>query len=117
MISINGVKIRTPSSFQWGLQDLSSENSGRTQDGIAHKDRIAQKRKLSCGWNGIRREDAAVILQAVNADIFMEITYPDAMSGKDETRTFYVGDRTAQMHSWTVDNKLYNSISFDFIER
>lgn len=116
MIVVNGVAIKTPSSFNWGLQDISDSASGRTQDTLMHKNRIGQKRKLSLGWNNPTKEETAIILQAFNPE-YVNVTYPDAMSGVDETRTFYVGDRTAPMKIWTVNMKRYSQLSFDIIER
>lgn len=116
MIRVNGVAIKTPSSFSWGLQDVSDSASGRTQDAIMHKNRIAQKRKLSLSWAMPTPTEASQILKAFNPE-YVKITYPDTMSGSNETRTFYVGDRTAPVKIWTIGNKRYESISFDVIER
>lgn len=116
MIYVDGVEIKTPSSFSWGLQDVSDSASGRTQDALMHKNRIAQKRKISLGWNSPTPEDTATILQAFNPE-YISVTYPDAMSGSNETRTFYVGDRSAPIKIWTINNKRYEKISFDLIER
>ncbi len=41
---INDTEIKTPQGCTWNLQDLSSEDFGRTLDGIMHKDIVAQKR-------------------------------------------------------------------------
>lgn len=116
MIEVNGVAIKTPSSFSWGLQDVSDSASGRTQDAVMHKNRIAQKRKISLSWSNPTKEETAVILQAFNPE-YIQVKYPDAMSGTDETRTFYVGDRTAPIKIWTLNNKRYSQISFNIIER
>lgn len=83
MISVNGTAIKTPSSFSWGLQDVSDSASGRTQDTIMHKNRVGQKRKIALGWNNPTKEEAAAILQAFNPE-YINVTYPDAMSGTDE---------------------------------
>lgn len=116
MIWVDGVAVKTPSSFSWGLQDVSDSASGRTQDTLMHKNRIAQKRKLSFAWAGPTPQEAATLLQAFNPE-YVSITYPDSMSGQNETRTFYVGDRSAMTKIWTIGNKRYESISFDAIER
>jgi len=117
MIKINGTTIKTPSSLSWGLQDLSSQDSGRTLDGVMHKDLVAQKRKLECKWNNLTKQEASTLLRAVNSSIYLRITYPDPMSGRDETRTFYVGDRTAPFHMWTSGKQIFDSVSFNFVER
>lgn len=116
MITVDGVEIKTPSSFSWGLQDVSDSASGRTQDALMHKNRISQKRKISLSWNYPTPAEASAILKAFNPE-YVSVRYPDAMSGMDETRTFYVGDRTAPMKIWTINNKRYSQVSFDIIER
>lgn len=116
MLLVDGKEIRDPSTFSWGLMDISSSSSGRTEDMVMHKDRKGQKRKIQLSWNGIRKEEAAAILQAFNPE-YVNVRYPDAMSGVDEERTFYVGDRSAPMKIWTINNKLYTQVSFDIIER
>lgn len=117
MMIINGYQT-SPSGFTWGLQDNSASDAGRVQDGndTMYKNRTSQKRKLQLAWNAPTPEQTASILQAVN-DEYFPVTYPDAMSGVIETRTFYVGDRTAPMKIWTVSNKRYEQLSFNLIER
>ena len=87
MMLVDGVALPTPSTFEWGMIDVSASDSGRTQDGKMHKNRIAQKRQIKLSW-----------------------------SGTDETRTFYVGDRSAPIKIWTINNKRYETLSFDLIE-
>lgn len=118
MISIGGTVLPTPSSFTWGLQDNSASDAGRVQDATdtMYKNRTSQKRKLQLAWNGLSKEQTSAILQAFNPE-YIDVTYPDAMSGTDETRTFYVGDRTAPIKIWTLNNKRYEQLSFNIIER
>lgn len=116
MIKFDGVLMKSPSDFTWGLQDVSAADSGRTDDAKMHKNRVAQKRKLSLSWNGPTPQEASTILKAANPE-YIEVTYPDPMSGEDETRTFYTGDKTAPFKVWSVSNKRYSLLSFDFIEQ
>ena len=115
MITVNGVGMPCPAYFTWGLQDISASESGRTDDTVMHKNRVGQKRKIGLQWNVKNRATTAQILQAFNPE-YISVTYPDAMSGTDETRTFYVGDRSAPVKYWWVGKQLYESISFDIIE-
>lgn len=115
MMLVDGVELPTPSSFEWGMIDVSASDSGRTQDAQMHKNRIAQKRQLKLSWSGTDTARTAKILQMVNPE-YIRVTYPDAMSGTDETRTFYVGDRSAPIKIWTINNKRYETLSFDLIE-
>lgn len=115
MLIVDGAEMPCPSVFNWGLQDISASESGRTDDTIMHKNRVGQKRKISLQWNGTDRETTAKILQAFNPE-YISVTYPDAMSGVDETRRFYVGDRTAPYKCWWAGNHRMESVSFDIIE-
>lgn len=115
MITVDGAEMPCPSVFTWGLQDISASESGRTDDTKMHKNRVGQKRKISLQWNIKDRATTAQILQAFNPE-YISVKYPDAMSGTDETRTFYVGDRTAPVKYWWAGKQLYESISFDIIE-
>ena len=104
---VDGVALPTPSTFEWGLIDVSASDSGRTQDAQMHKNRIAQKRQLKLSWSGTDTARTAKILQMVNPE-YIRVTYPDAMSGTDETRT--------PIKIWTINNKRYETLSFDLIE-
>jgi len=118
MLKIDGVAIKSPSVFTWGFADISSEESGRnTNDGKMNKDIIASKRSLSCTWNNLSKEEVSKILQLVCGKAYVKVTYPDALSGKDETREFYVGDRSAPVKVWNTTQKIFSSLSFNFIER
>lgn len=118
MLKIDGVAVKSPSVFTWGFADISSEESGRsTNDGIMNKDIIASKRTLSLTWNNPTKNEVKEILQLVCGKAYFNVTYPDALSGQDETRVFYVGDRTAPIKIWTSENKIYSSLSFNLIER
>lgn len=116
MIYVDGVKIKTPSAFSWGLTDISDEDAGRMQDNVMHKNRICQKRKLSMSWNSPTKEETTALLQAFNPE-YVEVTYPDSLSGKEETRTFYVGDRTTPVKIWTLNHKRYEQVAFELEER
>lgn len=117
LIWVNGVKIKTPSSFTWGQQDISSSDAGRVQEkDLMYKLRTSQKRQLSLGWNGTTPSETATILKAFNSEYFY-VTYPDSLSGQDETREFYRGDVTTPVKTWMNNKKLYTSVTFDVIER
>ena len=115
-LKVNGVEMPCPSAYTWGLQDISAAKSGRTDDSLMHKNRVAQKRKLALQWNGKDWQETSKILQAFNPE-YIDITYPDMMTGVYETRTFYVGDRSALVKWWRIGNRRTESISFDVIER
>lgn len=117
MIKVDGAYVKDPSEMTWGLMDISADDAGRTEDTTMHKNRLGQKRKLSLVWNYPDSSEIAAILTAFNPEYF-EVTYHDAMTDTDETRTFYVdSDMNAPVKIWTVNNKRYSSITIDLMER
>lgn len=116
MITVDGAEMPCPSSFTWGLQDVSDSDAGRTLDTIMHKNRKGQKRKISLSWIAKDWQTTQKIMQAFNPEYIM-VKYPDMLSGQYETREFYVGDRTAPVKLWGSWKKIIDNISFDIIER
>lgn len=109
-----------PSSLQYGLQDISASDAGRTNDADAtmYKLRVAQKRKLMLAWAMPSAEEAGAILRAFNPEYFY-VRYFDLLDGRWETRQFYCGDRSAPYKWFGLPGKGTNvsSLSFDIVER
>lgn len=117
MIKVDNVDMPCPSVYQWGLQDVSAAESGRDEVALMHKNRVAQKRKIQLAWNGKNWQTVSQILTAFNPQ-YVQVTYPDMLSGRYETRTFYVGDRSAPVKIWFEGTrKIMETLSFDIIER
>lgn len=116
MITVDGVQLPTPSSFSWGQQDVSANGAGRTEDARMHKNLVAKKIKISLSWSGKSWQETSQILQAFQPE-YINVTYPDMLTGKYETKEFYSGDKSAPVKIWTAGNKVIESISFDIIER
>lgn len=112
--SVNGARIPIPTAYQYDLQDVSAPNSGRTEDALMHKQRVAQKVKIELKWDFVTTAQVAEILNAFNPE-YLSIVYLDAKSGSFLTKTFYVGDRTAPMYNSTLG--LWENVSFNIIER
>lgn len=115
---VDGAECPCPSTFSWGLQDNSSPDSGRVQDGndTMYKNRTSQKRKLNLSWNGKDPEITSQILTMFNPE-YVNITYWDSMDGCEETREFYVGDRSTPVKQWFIGGEMYQSVSFNVVER
>lgn len=114
---VDGVTLKyTPSEFTYGLQDVSDTQAGRTLDALMHKNRIAQKRKLNLSWNVLHPEEISELFQMFDPE-YVEVTYWDAKDGREETRTFYTGDKSAPVYSWAVGTKFYTKVTFNIIER
>lgn len=116
ILKINDTILKTPADVTWSLQDLSSPDTGRTLDGVMHKDRVAQKVKLTCKWPAMSTVDASTLLKAVNASVNFQLTYFDVQENANRTATFYVGDRSAPYLWIREDSKMVENVAFDFIE-
>lgn len=113
-LTINGVSVVPPKSFQVGVQDVDGE-TGRNANGNMVRDRITTKRKLEIEWGMLTQSECKAILDAVSP-VFFSVNYPDPISGQS-TRTFYVGDRTAPAYSFTDKLKPWSGLKFNLIER
>ena len=114
IMSVDGVSVRPPSSYQWSLQDVSEPDAGRTEDALMHKLLITQKVKLQLAWQNITTADASAILTAFNKE-YLSVEYLDPMAGGYVTKTFYVGDRSAPMYNNTVG--VWSNVAFNIIEQ
>lgn len=112
--SVNGAEVKSPSSYQYDLQDISDSEAGRTEDTVMHKNRIGQCVKLELQWNGIDTATVSAILRAFNPE-YISVCYLDAMAGGFVTSVFYVGDRSAPLYNSKLD--LWENVSFNLIER
>ena len=116
MMMVDGVKIKSPSSLTWGQQDISASDAGRTDDTIMHKNTVGKKVVLKLAWNGMDPDETSAILNAFDPEYF-NVTYHDPKKNKVITKEFYSGDKEAKYYCWTVENKLFESVSFNIIER
>ena len=112
---VNGSSVKTPSKFGWSLQDVSAADSGRTQDALMWKNRVATKEKISLEWAGVTTAEAAAILSAFT-DEYFTVTYHSPLTNTNVTKTFYRGDASAPYY-WWIDGGRMETVSFDIIER
>ncbi len=115
VFKVNGSDVPIPSEFGWSIQDVSAADSGRTQDGYMHKERIVRKEKIQLKWNGKTPEETATILQAFAPEYF-DVTYVSPLTNAQVTKEFYCGDQSAPYY-WWCNGGLHESVSFNIIER
>lgn len=116
LIRVDGVDMPNPSKLNWSLQDVSDGESGRDDTGYMWKSRVTQKRKLELEWSAVSPSVASTILTAFNPE-YVQVRYHDVKDNEWQIRTYYVGDRSAPVKIWTVNNKIYETVKFDIIER
>lgn len=92
---INNVAIPTPSTYKYGIEDLSSEATGRTLDGIMHKDVVATKDYYECTWKSLSWEDTAQLMNAIDGKTQVTFTHADPrVPNTFVTGYFYIGTRS-----------------------
>lgn len=114
---INGASVKAPKSFKFSVMDLDGKTE-RTASGKMKRDRIATKRKLELEWGHLSDVEISAILSAVSPTFF-SVTYPDALTGTQQTKTFYVGDRTSPSYSWVPSMQLakWEGLTMSFVEQ
>lgn len=115
---IDGVTIPTPSEYTYNEEDLSTEGiTGRTLDGIMHKDVVAVKDTYSCVWKSLSWQDAATLLTAVRGKTEVSFTHADPrVPGTFITGNFYIGKREAVVNSLNHPTVTWKDIKMTFIE-
>lgn len=118
MIKINGIDIpKYPSSFSVSISDMDDgTTTGRTMDGLLHRDRIATKRKLELKFALLEWAELSTLLNQIEG-VFFNVTYPDPMTGIMETKEFYVGDRNTPIALIRDGIYYWAGVGFNFVER
>lgn len=115
--TIDGIPVPIPDDYGMKIADLSSEDSGRTLDGIAHKDVIAVKATTPWKWGKLEWNTAAAICNAVDGKESVVVQIMDVRKPYQMTqKTIYIGDRDTAPVKFDEDGKVYWSVSFDEIE-
>lgn len=111
--TVGGAAIPCPSKYEWGVNDVSNSDAGRTEDGKMHKNRITRKRKLELEWQNVTMATANAVLSAF-APEYVSVKCLDPLANGYVTKTFYSGDQKSSAYNvrigrWTV--------SFNIIEQ
>ncbi len=113
---IDGKTIPNPWAYTFSVEDLSSENTGRTLDGTMHKDVVAVKDTYACTWKRLDWEDAATLLKAVDGKKEVDFTHADPrVPNKMVTHKFYIGKRECKARNIKDDNRTWTEINMTFI--
>lgn len=104
------------SGLKWSIMSIQSADSGRAEDGTMIATLVARKRKLEVSYANLTPAQAKAILSVVCGDMFFDVTYYDFLSGEQETRTFYVGDRGGNWYNYNIEKGIEN-LSFNLIEQ
>ena len=111
--TVDGAYVPSPSKYDVGIQDVSDPDAGRTEDGLMHKNRVAQKVKINLAWNNVSDADMARVLTAFDPE-YITVKYKDPKAAAFLTKTFYVGDRSVSSYNTRIG---FWTVSFNIIEQ
>lgn len=116
VFKVDGIAIPTPTEYQADIEDLSSEQTGRTLDGEMHKDVVAVKDTYTCTWKRLNWTDTARLLNAVNGKTEVDFTYADPrVPNTMLTNKFYIGKRSTPVGVITENDGIWKDIKMTFI--
>lgn len=101
--------------LKWSRNDLDSDKSGRTLDGVMHRTRVAMKRKLSVTLRRLDTQQLMAVNQAL-APQFVTVTYLDPLDGA-ATRVFYSSTVEAAVQTVAGGRTFWDGVTFSLIER
>lgn len=113
LISIGGNVLPPPGSYQVTLQDIVKTD--RNAAGNTIIERIATKRVIDLGYEGISAADYSTVLNAVSGVTF-SVTYYDPETNGNNTGTFYVSDRQSPMLNFYGGVPTWTGVRFQLIE-
>lgn len=115
---IDGITIPVPTEYSFSVEDLSSQLTGRTLDGVMHKDVVAVKDSYTCKWKKLSWEETAILLNAVDGKEKVMFTYADPrVPNQMLTNEFYIGQRTTPVGviKEEANESYWKDISMTFI--
>lgn len=113
---INGNKQFKAKSIKVGFESLTSENTGRTDDGVLHIDWVFRRiRKIEIEMPPLTSPEASNILSLVQGQEY-SLTYFDPLDNIEKTIYVYTSNSSADLYSGMVLNGLWQGISFNAIE-
>lgn len=110
------IQPKSPGGLKWSIMSIQSADSGRAESGKMIATLVAKKRKLEVKYANLSPDDAAAILAVVCGDMFFDVTYYDFLAAEQQTRTFYVGDRSGDWYNYNIDRGIEN-LEFHLIEQ
>ena len=119
MLTINGVKIATPSKFTITLNDLDSEETGRSLDGNLHRDVIGTNfRTIDLEWKTMTRNELQTLLSQVSNKTFT-VVYYDPIQDTRISKIMYAGNRKIDMYNYVLGKDgtpIWTDISVSLIQ-
>lgn len=120
LIEINGTLLPGISKYSCDTEDIDAEDSGRAEDGTAHRDILrANVMKISVE-HIVDNEELELILSLIKSKKEFEATVycPTAAEGGSTmaTSTFYVSKASFSIFRMYEDDKLWCTLSYAMVE-
>lgn len=110
---IDGVAIPTPTTMSFGIEDMSSDESGRDLAATMHKDVVAVKDYYSCEWKTLSSTEAQLLFGLVDGKEQVQFYYRDPRGGWS-SGTFYVGKREGAMLNLNSEEYTFKDVKMQF---
>lgn len=112
VVSIDGVQLPAPMSYSVEYNDLDSDDTGRSEDGMLHRVRVRSGvAKIQLSWEQLTKDKVDLILGAVEPASFTVVYY----FGTQKTATMYAGGIKLKCLRINCDKAKWD-LSFDLIE-
>ncbi len=103
MLWWNGKPLPVPSApLSYSYRDIEGANSGQTLGGYYSKKVIARKEDIDVRWDGLSKEDAAVIADIKRA-VYGKLTYFSPQAGAFVTANVYTEELTEDINAAALD--------------
>lgn len=115
-LRVDGAVIPPPSGYSFTEADLT-ENSTRNGKGVASWDVVRQNvGSIDLTWEGLDGDRLQQVVAAIRGKKSFSVHFFNPLTGVHETRTFYAGDRAAQLSRYVSAMKYWATITVPFVE-
>lgn len=112
ILTIDGVVLPPPMTYSVEYNDLDSDDTGRSEDGLLHRKRVRHGvAKIKIGWEQLSTDNLNTILNAIAPDSFSVVYY----FGTQKTATMYAGNQSCELRRVNNNQAKWN-LSFNLIE-
>lgn len=102
--------------LKWSRNDIDAQNSGRdTQDGLMHRKRVSQKKRLDITCRPLLQSELTAVLQAIDPQ-WLQVKYWDALAGAEVTKKMYTSTVPASFYFDDGIRQYWTGVEFPLIE-
>lgn len=103
--------------LKWSRNDIDAQNSGRdTQDGLMHRKRVAQKKRLDITCRPLLQAELTTVLNAIEPQ-WLQVRYYDPKENATVTKIMYTSTVPASFFFDDGIKQYWTGVEFPLIER